>query len=87
MFFSITSILITVPITGKTKRKILFELAKQNLHGYELAKRVDLSVTGIYQHLKELTQEGLIEPTRQDDKITYSLTEKGLFLVKVLKMK
>ena len=63
-------------------KKLRFKL------GVELDSRrkVDVSITGIYQHLKELTQEGLIKPKRQDHKMVYSLTKKGSLLVNTLRM-
>ena len=73
-----------VPILGESKRRILVELRKDGIHGYELASRLKISVTGIYQLLKELSDEQLIESMPSGRRKVYRLTEKGRKLVEVL---
>lgn len=73
-------------ILGESKRKILFQLAEQDLHGYDLALKIGISVTGIYQHLKELVDEDLITIIKNNRKKTYTLTEKGNKLVEIIRM-
>jgi DNA-binding PadR family transcriptional regulator len=74
-----------VAILGKSKAKILRELDHRSLHGYELAKKLDIPITGIYQHLKHLTADGLIASNGgQGRRKFYSLTKKGQTLLDVL---
>ncbi len=73
-----------VPIIGVTKKQILKKLHRSPSHGYELAKRLDLSVTGIYQHLKDLSGEGFIEQSHEGRRKVYSLTPKGESLIRAL---
>ena len=74
-----------MPILGQTKERILRELLKDNLHGYELARRLNIPITGIYQHLKELAGENLIRAEAgKDRRKIYTLTKKGEMLVQVL---
>jgi DNA-binding PadR family transcriptional regulator len=73
-----------VPILHKTKRRILEELRGSKLHGYELAKRLNLPITGIYQHLRDLSQDKLIVSERRGRRVLYFLTEKGKALLKIL---
>lgn len=74
-----------VPLLGHTKQLILLELRGNVSHGYELAKQLNVPLTGIYQHLKELTEEGLIDSKKEGRKKIYSLTTKGEKLVQLLK--
>jgi len=76
---------VNVPILGETKKRILLELEGGGLHGYQLARQLDIPVTGIYQHLKELSSEGLIISKKDARKKVYSLTEKGRKLVELIK--
>ena len=75
-----------LPIIGETKHKILLALRKERLHGYRLAKVVDIPVTGIYQHLRELEKEGLVSFQRDGSRKVYLLTSKGDKLLDVLEM-
>lgn len=65
--------------------KILNELKNNPSHGYELSKKIELPLTFIYQHLKELRNAGLIDAEEKGRKKIYHLTEKGELLLKVLK--
>ena len=64
-------------ILQETKRKILNKISEKAIHGYQLANEVDVSVTGIYQHLKDLETEGLIKSVKKERKKIYRITEKG----------
>jgi DNA-binding PadR family transcriptional regulator len=64
--------------------RILIEFSNGELHGYELARKIGLPVTGIYYHLKELADEGLIVSEESGRRKVYSLTVKGKSLVSIL---
>ena len=72
-------------LISKTKTRILLELGKNKLHGYELARKMGLPVTGIYYHLRGLTEEGLIASEEFGRRKVYSLTKKGETLISVLR--
>ena len=72
-------------LLGKTKTRILIELAKGGLHGYELARKIGIPVTGIYYHLKELSDEGFIISKESGRRKVYSLTSKGEKLISILR--
>jgi len=71
-------------IMGETKKRILKELKKDSLHGYDLAKRLSIPVTGIYQHLKDLSEDNLITSKQIGRRKLYSLTKKGEVLLSIL---
>ena len=73
-----------VPILGESKRRILVELSKNDIHGYELASRLKISISGINQLLKEHSDEQLVKQTTSGRRKVYSLTDKGRKLVEVL---
>lgn len=73
-----------MPLLSKTKMRILIEFSNGKLHGYELARKIGLPVTGIYYHLKELADEGLIVSAESGRRKVYSLTAKGKSLVSIL---
>ena len=76
-----------MPVLGTSKDSILKKISENPVHGYMLAEKLDVSVTGIYQHLKELRQEGYIYIIQEkNNKKIYDLTEKGKSLVKIIKM-
>ncbi len=77
-------ILSIVSILGETKRRILTELRENPSYGYELAKKLEISVTGIYQHLRDLAAEGLTEHSRDGRRKVYRLTPKGERLIRAL---
>jgi len=74
-----------VNLLGKTKTRILIELGKGELHGYELARKIGIPVTGIYYHLKELNDEGFIASKEFGRRKVYSLTPKGEKLISILR--
>ena len=71
-------------IIGKTKKKILKQIENEPLHGYKLSSTLNLSLSTVYGHLKDLKSMGLIkeenEPNRNKK---YILTEKGKELIKI----
>jgi DNA-binding PadR family transcriptional regulator len=73
-----------VAILHKTKKKILHALSVRRLHGYELAKLLHVPVTGIYQHLRNLSQDNLVVSEKVGRKKVYSLTHKGEALLDVI---
>lgn len=48
-------------LISETKLSILRELANGPSHGYALAEELGMSHGGIYTHLQELQEEGVIE--------------------------
>jgi DNA-binding PadR family transcriptional regulator len=73
-----------VAVFSRPKRQILEALEKKPMHGYEISKRTGLPLTGIYTHLRELEEEGLLVKERQDRRIMYTLSGKGRLLVQAL---
>jgi len=73
-----------VTILRETKRRILVELKAKRLHGYDLAKRLNIPITGIYQHLRDLADVGLIVSQNEGRRRVYSLTKKGQALLMIL---
>jgi DNA-binding PadR family transcriptional regulator len=72
-------------IVGKTKKQILGEIQNNPTYGYKLAQKLDIPLSFIYEHLKELREAGLIEYVKEEDrKKIYQLTEKGALLLKVI---
>ena len=70
---------------GKTKLRILQLLVESPSHGYALAKDLRVSISSIYEHLKELEHSGFILSEEKGDKKNYRLTESGRLLLKALK--
>lgn len=71
-------------LIGSTKEKILTEIGKGPVHGYELANRLGISLSSVYEHLKDLRASGLVEIREEDRKRVYLLTDKGRHLLKAL---
>jgi len=55
------------------------------VHGYELAKRLGISLSSVYEHFRDLRESGLVEAAGRGRRRVYSLTEKGKHLMKALK--
>jgi len=72
-------------IISKTKLAILKELSKQPLHGYALAKKLNITISSIYAHLSELEQCGFVTYTTVERRKIYQLTDKGKTLLKLIK--
>ncbi len=64
-------------IVSKTKLRIMKELSKQPLHGYALAKKLNITISSIYTHLSELENQGFVVYVIRDRRKVYSLTDKG----------
>jgi DNA-binding PadR family transcriptional regulator len=75
-------------LIGDTKVDILRELKNGQAHGYAIAEEIGVSSGGIYTHLNELEQEGMIAVTEQRDEGRqqkyYEITENGEILLKAL---
>ena len=71
-------------IISNTKRKILEEIKRNPCHGYVLSQKLKIPLASIYEHLKELREKKLIEPTDKDGRRIYRLTEKGKMLLKAI---
>ncbi len=72
---------------GMTKQKILFHIGEQASYGYGIAKKLDIPVSTVYGHLKDLHKREIISRKRKnsDRQIYYTLTEKGERLITVLR--
>lgn len=71
-------------IIGVTKSNILKEIEKTNSHGYKLAKNLDLPLSTVYGHLKDLKKLELIKPQKKDRQIKYELTDKGKLMLEII---
>jgi len=71
-------------IVSSTKKRILDEIVSRPTHGYEISKRLDMPISSVYEHLKELREHGLIEYEESGRRKVYILTEKGNLLLKAL---
>jgi DNA-binding transcriptional ArsR family regulator len=71
-------------ILGPTKEKILREIGRGPVHGYALAKRLGISLSSAYEHLRDLREGGLVEARDKGRRIVYTLTDKGRHLLKAL---
>lgn len=71
-------------ILGSTKERILREIGRGPVHGYELANRLGISLSSVYEHLRDLRESGLVEDEGRDRRRVYTLTEKGKHLLKAL---
>jgi DNA-binding PadR family transcriptional regulator len=71
-------------ILGSTKDRIMKEIGKGPVHGYELANRLGISLSSVYEHLRDLRESGLVEATGNGRRRVYTLTEKGRHLLKAL---
>lgn len=72
-------------MVGKTKLRILKAITHSPQHGYALSKKLGVSVSSIYEHLKVLEKLGLVKVEEKGDKKLYSITENGELLLKALK--
>ena len=71
-------------ILGPTKEKILREIDRETIHGYELAKRVRISLSSVYEHLSDLRRFKLVETKLTGRRRIYVLTDKGKHILKAL---
>lgn len=76
-------------LLGATKESILRELEGEPKHGYAIADAVDISKGGVYSHLQDLKEAGMVtvDEVEEDGRgvKTYRLTEAGELLVEALK--
>jgi len=75
-------------LIGETKLGILRELEDSPAHGYAVAEALDISSGGVYNHLSDLQDEGMIEIDRESEggrgQKYYRLTESGRLLLEAL---
>ncbi|PSP87433.1 transcriptional regulator [Halobacteriales archaeon QS_4_69_34] len=76
-------------LIGETKLGILRELRDEGpAHGYAIADELNLSHGGIYTHLDELREEGMIKVEEEQEegrgRKMYELTENGELLLEAL---
>lgn len=60
------------------------EIGKGPIHGYELAKRLKISLSPVYEHLRDLRENGLVQSEGMGRKRIYTLTDKGRHLLKAI---
>lgn len=72
-------------LIGEIKFRILKALGNEPLHGYALARRLNVTISSIYNHLSELEGGGIAEHYETDKKKVYKLTEKGVRVVKAIR--
>ena len=75
-------------LIGNTKLRILRKLSEGPSHGYAIAEELGMSHGGIYTHLNELQEEGMIAVEDEQEegrgKKKYKLTENGQLLLQAL---
>jgi DNA-binding PadR family transcriptional regulator len=71
-------------LIGKTKKKILLEIAKEPCYGYKLAMNLTLPLSTIYGHLQDLKKLDLVKCKTHNRQIIYELTEKGKSFIEVI---
>lgn len=71
-------------ILGSTKERILREIGRGPVHGYELANRPGISLSSVYEHLRDLRESGLVVAAGRGRRRVYTLTERGRHLLKAL---
>lgn len=73
-------------LIGTTKLSILLELADGPKTGYRIADDLDISRGGVYNHLQDLHEEGMVEIKEEQaggrQKKVYRITENGELLLK-----
>jgi DNA-binding PadR family transcriptional regulator len=76
-------------LLGATKELILREIEGEPKHGYAIADAVDISKGGVYSHLQDLKEAGMVAVDEEEEDgrgvKTYRLTEAGELLVAALK--
>jgi DNA-binding PadR family transcriptional regulator len=72
-------------IIGSTKGRILREIGRGPVHGYTLAKRLGISLSSVYEHLRDLREGGLVVAVAgRGRRRVYTMTDKGRHLLKAL---
>ncbi|WP_394295113.1 PadR family transcriptional regulator [Archaeoglobus veneficus] len=69
---------------SKTELAVPKKLSRQPLHGYALAKKLNITISSIYAHLSELESQGFIMHRTSNRRKVYSLTDKGKALLQLL---
>lgn len=71
-------------ILASRKKKILEIIEKGSAHGYRIADELQIPLSSVYEHLRDLREHGLIQARQQGRRRIYRLTEKGKLLLKAL---
>lgn len=75
-------------LIGETKLSILLELTDEAKHGYQIADDLGVPSGGVYNHLRDLEEAGMVEVIEVQEsgrgKKTYRLTENGELLLTAL---
>jgi len=71
-------------VVSNPKKRILQEIRQNPSHGYTMSQKVNLPLSSIYEHLKELTEAKLVTYAEEDRRKIYQLTEKGKMLLRAL---
>ena len=74
----------TMSVISHPKEIILHELQKNQCHGYRLAQKLNMPLSSIYEHLKELREAGLVKYAKEGRRKIYQLMEKGEMLLKAI---
>ncbi|MEM2103375.1 MAG: threonine synthase [Candidatus Bathyarchaeia archaeon] len=69
-----------------TKEKILRILSENDTYGYDLWRKIGMTMTraAIYQHLNQLSGKGLVTHYRKDGKRFFKITERGKKALKAI---
>lgn len=67
-----------------TKADIVLLLAKAPAHGYAVARKLKLTLSTVYEHLKELEAAGLVAPEQDGRRRIVRLTARGRALANLL---
>jgi len=75
-------------LVGETKVEILRELLDEPENGYQIAEDLSISSGGVYNHLDDLREAGMVEVKEQKEsgrgQKIYAITENGVLLLKAL---
>jgi DNA-binding PadR family transcriptional regulator len=71
-------------VVSQTKKIILQEIKGNTYHGYILSKKLNIPISSIYEHLKELREARLIKYSKEGRRKIYQLTDKGKMLLKAI---
>lgn len=71
-------------IIGTTKKRILEEINKNPVHGYQLATTLGIPFSTAYEHLQDLEKHNLVERKISGRKKLYYLTDNGRMFLKLL---
>jgi DNA-binding PadR family transcriptional regulator len=71
---------------GKTKIRILEEVSMSPTHGYALSRKLGISVSSIYDHLKDLERAGLVRSASKLRRRDYQITRNGQLLLRALNL-